>query len=169
MATVTVRSRFGFTICLAALAWVGSTSAVSAQPAPRRPAAKQPAPEPQQQLPPGPDPETRARLDEQAAALTDASKRLAEQQQLIDGMSAALADARREQAQLAASQQAMQAAIDAERKARQDAEAAAKAAPPVPTVRSAWPTLTLSGLVQVDAAVRQSSEDELRQSGDLLN
>ncbi|TMQ09454.1 MAG: hypothetical protein E6J90_35830 [Deltaproteobacteria bacterium] len=144
---------------------LGAIVPAAAQPAPRRPAKSSSPPEPA----PASDPEARARLDDQAAALAAADRKLAEQQQVIDGLSTALADARREQASLAAAQQALQGAIDAERKARLDAETAAKAAPPVPAVRATWPTLTLSGLVQIDAATRQSSEDELRQSGDLLN
>src|SRR6185295_13381446 len=163
MATVTGRSRLGLTICLAAM--LGAPAPALAQPAPRRPVAKQPAPSP----PPELDPETRARLDDQTAAVGDATRKLAEQQQVIEGLSAALADARRDQAALREAQQSLQTAIDAERDARRAADAAAKAAPVVPAVHSAWPQLTLSGLVQIDAALRQSSDDELRQSGDLLN
>jgi hypothetical protein len=154
-------------MCMAAI--LGAAWPAAAQPAAPirpRPQAKPPiAPEP----PPAPDPETRARLDDQAAALAEATRKLAEQHQLIDGMSAALADARREQAELAAAQHALRDALDAEHSARLDADAAAKAAPAQPAVHSAWPGLTLSGLVQIDGAIRQSSEDELRQSGDLLN
>src|SRR5439155_26534322 len=65
--------------------------------------------------------------------------------------------------QLAAQQQAierLQAALDAEAKAR----AAAK-----PAVESAWSHVTISGLLQIDATTRQSSEDELRQTGDPLD
>jgi uncharacterized coiled-coil protein SlyX len=152
-------SRASRTICLAAI--LGAASVAAAQPARRPPAAAPPAAEP--------DPETRAKLDAEAAALADADRKLAEQQQVIDGMSAALADARRDQAALQAAQQKLGDAIDAERKARLDAEAAARAAPQVPMVHSAWPSLILSGFVQIDAIVRQSSEDQLRQSGDLLN
>jgi hypothetical protein len=152
--------------CLVAA--LGAIAPAAAQPAPRRPPASSPAPPPE----PAPDPETRARLDDQAAALAAAAQQLAAQQQTIDGMAAALADARRDQAALATSQQALRDAIDAEHRARQGAEAAAKAAPavpPAPAVRSAWPQLALSGLIQLDATTRQSSQDELRQSGDLLN
>jgi hypothetical protein len=165
MVAVTVRSRVRFAIYLMAL--LGSIAPAAAQPAPRRPATAAPTPPPEPA--PSSDPEARARLDEQAAALADANRKLAEQQQLIDGMSAALAEARKDQASLAAAQQALQGQVEAERKIRLDAEAAARAAPATPVVRSAWPSLTLSGLVQIDATARQSSEDELRQSGDPLN
>jgi hypothetical protein len=151
-------------ICLVAI--LGTAAPASAQRATPRPGANQPTtPEP----PPGPDPETRAKLDEQAAALGDANRKLAEQQQLIDGMSAALADARREQTILSAAQQTLRDTIEAEHKARLDDAAAAKAVQASPTVRSMWPSLTLSGFAQIDGAIRQSSVDELRQSGDLLN
>jgi hypothetical protein len=131
------------------------------------PAAAQPRPAPPAE--PAPDPELRARLDDQAAALADATHKLAEQQQLLDGVTAALAEARRDQAALRDAQQQLAGAVDAERASRLAAEAAARAVPATPAVRSAWPSLTLSGLVQVDATVRQSSQDELRQSGDPLN
>ena len=144
---------------------LGAGAPAAAQPAPRRPAANQPIPPP----PAEPDPETRARLDDQAAALAEANRALADQRQVIDGMSAALGEARRDQAALRDAQQALRAAIDAEHAARLASDAAARATPAVPAVRSAWPSLTLSGLVQVDATVRQSSADELRQSGDPLN
>src|SRR5512140_1464755 len=150
-ATVTGWSRSCRMTCLVVL--LGATSSAGAQPAP----------------PPGPDPEIRAKLDEQAAALADANHKLAEQQQVIDGVSLALADARREQAALVTEHQALREAIEAEHKARIDADLAVKSTPAVPAVRSAWPSLTLSGLVQVDASLRQSSEDQLRQSGDPLN
>lgn len=171
MVTVAVRSQVGRLICMAAI--LGAAAPVAAEPAaqPAAPARPRSGPNPPvaPEPPPGPDPETRTKLDDQAAALGEASRKLAEQQQLIDGMSAALADARREQTALGQAQQALRDAIDAEHRARLDADAAAKATPAAPAVRSAWPALTLSGLVQVDGAIRQSSEDELRQSGDLLN
>ena len=163
-AIVTTRSRIGLTICL--VAGLAATTPAFAQPA-RRAAARQPAPPPPP--PAEPDPEIRAKLDEQAAALGEASRKLAEQQQVIDKLSAALADAQRDEAALHESQETLRRDVAADRTARLASEAAARAAPAVPAVQSAWPTLRLSGLVQIDAAVRQSSSDELRQSGDLLN
>jgi uncharacterized coiled-coil protein SlyX len=165
---VTARSRFGLAICLATwlVAALAAIAPADAQPAPRRPAppaAAPPAPAPEL------DPDTRARLDDQAAALAEAAKKLAEQQQAIDKLSAALADDQRAQAELRDDHQALRGELEAERRARLAAETAARAVPPVAVVRSAWPTLTLSGLVQVDATARQSSADELRQSGDPLN
>src|SRR5215467_1887305 len=102
MASVTARSRVGFAMWLAVM--LGAIAPAAAQPASRRPAAKQLPPEPAVAS----DPEARARLDEQAAALAAADRKLAEQQQVIDNLSAALADARREQASLATAQQALQ-------------------------------------------------------------
>jgi hypothetical protein len=158
---VTIRTHVGFMIC--ALAVLGLFTPTAAQPAPRRPGTRQPAP------PPEPDPETRARLDEQAAALADATRKLAEQQQVIDGLSTALAEAKRQQEALAAEQRTLGDAVAAERQARLDAEAAVRSAPVAPVVRSSWPQLSLSGLVQIDVGTRQSSADEVKQSGDLLN
>ena len=164
MAVVTARSRFGLAICLVAA--LAAIAPANAQSAPRRaapPAAPRPAPAPEL------DPDTRATLDDQAAALAEATRKLAEQRQAIDQLSAALADDQRAQAGLRDAQQALRDELEAERRARLAAETAARAVPPVSLVRSAWPTLTLSGLVQVDATARQSSVDELRQSGDPLN
>jgi uncharacterized coiled-coil protein SlyX len=163
-AVVTVRSRFGLAIGLVAA--LAAIAPANAQPAPRRPAPPAAPPPPP---PPELDPETRARLDDQATALADAARKLAEQQQAIDQLSAALAGGQRDQAALREDQQALRGELEAERRARIATETTAKAVPPVSTVRSAWPTLTLSGLVQVDATARQSSADELRQSGDPLN
>jgi hypothetical protein len=164
---VTARSRFGLALCLAAA--LAAIAPARAQPAPRRPGPAAPPPA----SPPELDPETRARLDDQAAALADATRKLAEQQQAIDQLSAqlsaALADDQRARTELRDAQQALRGDLEAERAARIAAETAAKAVPPVSAVRSAWPALTLSGLVQVDATARQSSADELRQSGDPLN
>jgi len=164
-ALVTVRSRFGLAICLVTA--LAAIAPAGAQPAPRRPGP--PAAPP----PPELDPETRARLDDQATALADATRKLAEQQQAIEQLSAQLSaatgDDQRARAELRDAQQALRGELEAERAARLAAETAAQAAPVAPPVRSAWPTLTLSGLVQVDATARQSSADELRQSGDPLN
>ncbi|HEX3758303.1 MAG TPA: hypothetical protein VHW23_06335 [Kofleriaceae bacterium] len=162
---MTIWPRVGFTLCT--LAALGLFAPAAAQPAPR-PGARPPAATPPPP-PPEPDPETRAKLDEQAASVAEATRKLAEQQQVIDGLSAALAEAKRQQDDLATAQRTLGDALAAERKARLDAEAAAHAAPQAPTVRSSWPQLSLSGLVQIDATVRQSSEDEVRQSGDPLN
>lgn len=162
MALVTARSRSGLAMCLVAA--LAAIAPADAQPA-RRPSAASAAPPP----PPELDPETRARLDDQAAALAEAMRKLAEQQQAIDKLSAALADDQRARGELRDAQEALRGELDAERRARLAAETAARAVPPVSLVRSAWPTLTLSGLVQVDATARQSSVDELRQSGDPLN
>jgi uncharacterized coiled-coil protein SlyX len=164
MALVTARSRSGLAMCLVAA--LAAIAPADAQSAPRRPA---PPAAPPPVAPPELDPETRARLDDQAAALAEATRKLAEQQQAIDKLSAALAEDQRAQAELRDDHQAVRSELDAERRSRLAAETAAKAVPPVSVVRSAWPTLTLSGLVQVDATARQSSADELRQSGDPLN
>src|SRR5262245_9668459 len=137
--TVTGWSRSCRMTCLVVV--LGVTSSAGAQPAPPRPrpADSQAAtPEP----PPGPDPETRAKLDEQAAALAEANRKLAEQQETIAGVSLELADVWREQAALVTQHQALREAIEAEHKARIDADLATKAAPAVPAVRSAWPSLT---------------------------
>src|SRR5215471_885738 len=87
MALVTARSRFGLAICLVAA--LAAIAPADAQSAPRR-AASPAAPPPAS--PPELDPETRARLDDQATALAEATRKLAEQQQAIDQLSAALAD-----------------------------------------------------------------------------
>src|SRR3954469_4677499 len=86
-ALVTARSRFGLAICLVAA--LAAIAPAGAQPVPRRPG---PTASPPPASPPELDPETRARLDDQAAALADAARKLAEQQQAIDQLSAALAD-----------------------------------------------------------------------------
>src|SRR5437660_1452974 len=86
---------------------------------------------------PGPPPPTGAEIElaRQAATIAAQGDQLAAQQQAIERL---------------------QAALDADAKAR----AAAK-----PAVESAWSHVTISGLLQIDATTRQSSEDELRQSG----
>src|SRR4051794_36189723 len=91
---VTARSRFGLALCLAAA--LAAIAPARAQPAPRRPGPAAPPPA----SPPELDPETRARLDDQAAALADATRKLAEQQQAIDRLSAALADDHRARTEL---------------------------------------------------------------------
>lgn len=154
-AIVTGRSRAGRVICLVAM--LGAARSAVAQPSPDPPTGAEP------DVKPG------VKINDPAAALADANRTLAEQQRQIDEMSAGLSDARREQADLQAAQRALGDAIDAEHKARLAADLAARTAPEAPAVRSAWSHLTVSGLVQVDAGLRQSSEDELRQSGEPLN
>ncbi|HVV84810.1 MAG TPA: hypothetical protein VHE35_17220 [Kofleriaceae bacterium] len=138
-----------------------------AQPAHRRPApAPAPTPPPPPPPPPGPDPETKALLDEQAAALAKASEQLAKQQTTLDELAARTAQqaaALEEEKQAAA---ALAAKLDAERADREAAEAKAAARP---VVTSGASGVTVSALVQVDAGWRQSSSDELRPSGDPLN
>ena len=155
-ATVTGSLRFGRAIVVAVLALSSTATA--------QPKAKQPAPEPAPPPPPPPDPgpETQKKLDEQATALAAASESLATQQRTIDSMGQALTQALQGQDELRQS-------IEAERQARLVVEEAAKASAAHPAVRSAWSYLTISGFLQVDSAIRQSSEDQLRQSGDTLN
>jgi hypothetical protein len=78
--------------------------------------------------------------------LPSVNERLAAQQKLLDELAARDADLA---AQLAAE--------------RSDRIAATKQTPPTP------PAITLGGFIQIDAVGRQSSQDELRQSGDPLN
>ncbi len=97
--------------------------------------------DPPAEPPPPPPPVNQAELD----AIAEANARL-------DSLGAALAVAVQREA-------ALQQAIDAEHAARVAAEAKANTPPHI----------VLSGLLQVDAATRRSSVDQLRQSGDLLN
>ena len=120
----------------------------SSSPARSQPASSEPAPEP----------------DPQAAALAKATAALAAQQQLLDELAARDAALAKQIDDAKTAQQQLAAALDHE---REDRLAATKPAPP--GVRSAWPQLTLGGFFQVDATMRQSSEDELKQSGDPLN
>jgi hypothetical protein len=98
--------------------------------------------------PPPPDP----------AAIVDA--RLAAQQKTIDDLIAAQAALAAKLDAANASQQALGDRLDTEARARADAK---------PVVHSAWPQVTVGGFLQVDAAMRQSSSDQLKQSGDPLN
>ncbi|MDB4956087.1 MAG: phosphate-selective porin [Myxococcales bacterium] len=168
---MTVSARIGCAIALLVL--IGAAGSVAyGQPA-TRPSSKD-------HSPPGPDPETKAKLDEQAAALAKTSADLAAQQRTIDELVAreaalakALEDGRKAEGELGKAleasrriQDALATRLDAEHGERLTAiEQLATAA----SVHSAWPTVTLSGFLQVDAAIRQASDDQLRQSGDPLN
>lgn len=151
--SVTGSARFRRTLVVVVVAVVmGSVAPASAQP--KKAPAAQPEPPPPPPPPPGPDPETKAKLDEQSAAITKAADQLAAQQKAIDALVAHDAEL---QKALDDARQTSDAAVAAEAKAR-DA-AIAKTAPAVQA----------GGFVQVDAAMRQSSHDELKQSGDPLN
>jgi hypothetical protein len=118
----------------------------------------QPAPEPS---PPSPVPPAPAPAPDPVAKVMD---QLAAQQHAIDELVAREAALAKALDDAHAAQAALAARVDAD---RQDRLAATSSAPPV--VRSAWPQVTIGGFLQVDATARQTSSDQLRQSGDPLN
>ncbi|HEY6035318.1 MAG TPA: hypothetical protein VIV58_13690 [Kofleriaceae bacterium] len=138
---VAVRCAFG-------LALIASSSSAAAQPASGPPPSSEPSPDP----------------DPQVAALAQANAQLAADQKQLADLAARDAELAKQIDEARTAQHQLAAALDREREERL---AAMKSTPP--GVRSAWPQLTLGGFFQVDAALRQSSEDELKQSGDLLN
>jgi hypothetical protein len=150
---VTGSARIRRAICAALILAAAGAGTASGQPAKKAPPAA-PEPPPPPPPPPGPDPETKAQLDAQAAAIAKASEQIATQQKAIDALLArdaeltkALDDSRADVAKQ----------VDAERTARDAAIAKVK------------PAVTAGGFAQIDAAWRQSSQDELKQSGDPLN
>lgn len=151
-AFVTGSARLRRALCAALFLAAAGASTASAQPkkAPAPPPAE-PAPPPP---PPGPDPETKAQLDAQAAALAKTAEQLAAQQKAIDALTARDAELAKA---LDDSQAALAQKLAAEKADRDAAISKTKSA------------VTAGGFVQVDAAIRQSSQDELKQSGDPLN
>jgi hypothetical protein len=159
---VTVSPRFGRALGALVAGMVATSSIAYGQPAKKQPPAE-PAPPPP---PPGPDPETQAKLDAQAAALAATSAQVAAQQKTIDELIARDAELAKALETAREAETSLGGRIDQEHGDRLAAEAKAGERS---SVRSAWPTVTVSGFLQVDAAVRQASQDELRQSGDSLN
>jgi len=153
--TVTGSARFRRALCAGLFLAAAGASTALAQPKKAPPAAPEPPPPPPP--PPGPDPETKAKLDEQAAALAKTAETLAAQQKAIDELIARDADLAKALDAAHASEAELQRRIDAEKQDRDAALAKAK------------PAVTAGGFAQIDGAWRQSSQDELKQSGDPLN
>lgn len=147
-----------------------STSAL-AQPAAKKPPAKgakapaEPEPPPP---PPGPDPETAAKLETQQAAIAAAADKLAAQQAALDDLVKQAAHLGKQLEDERAARTALGQQLDDERVAREASDKAATAAANG-GVRSTWPSVALSGFLQVDGLWRQAAHDELKQNGDLLN
>jgi hypothetical protein len=139
--------------------WLSAGSAFAQAKAPKGKApVAEPAPEAPPPPPPGPSPE----MEAQAARIAALEESLRQQSEAMRAMRSELESRLREEQ---TGRQSADAALTG-----QLATSTKKAEELPPTVTSARPGLSLTGFIQADLGVRQSSEDEINGStGDPLN